>query len=153
MNQQIPQVKFSKLKRKQALKLHAQDLMVGDFVYTYDNVISRVVSVNPHSVLVDDGKEVESMHERDLAPLPLDIALSLMGFEEISTGLASVKAYIKQSDKRDDDSCIRLDTYPGGDYYTLIGSSDIPLRNVHELQHLLRIRGFKWESDIIEFEE
>lgn len=146
----IPHARFN---RKQDIKLHAQDLMVGDYIYTYDNVISRVVSVNPHSVLVDDGKEVESMHERDLAPLPLDIALSLMGFEEISTGLASVKAYIKQADKSDDDSCIRLDKYPGGDYYTLIGSSDIRLRNVHELQHLLRIRGFKWESDIIEFEE
>lgn len=146
-------IPHSKIKRKQDIKLHAQDLMVGDYIYTYDNVISRVVSVNPHSVLVDDGKEVESMHERDLAPLPLDIALSLMGFEEISTGLASVKAYIKQADKRDDDSCIRLDKYPGGDYYTLIGSSDFPLRNVHELQHLLRIRGFKWESDIIDFEE
>lgn len=147
----IPHARF---KRKQDIKLHAQDLMVGDYIYTYDNVISRVVSVNPHSVLVDDGRGgVESMHERDLAPLPLDIAFSLMGFEEISTGLASVKAYIKQADKRDDDSCLRLDKYPGEDYYTLIGSSDIPLRNVHELQHLLRIRGFKWESDIIDFEE
>lgn len=148
----IPHARF---KRKQDIKLHAQDLMVGDYIYTYDDtVISRVVSVNPHSVLVDDGKEVESMHERDLAPLPLDIALSLMGFEEGNGWTANIKEYTKQADKRDDDSCICLVRWhEQDDYYTLRGNSDFPLRNVHELQHLLRIRGFKWESDIIDFKE